>query len=174
MSGLARPICVALACLAALAGCGGGGDKGSSGTTSSAAATTPTTGTVAKAPASAAGLAKPFYPSCGVKRFGKPTASPLVNNGAQYWQVDYKVPPTAPRVTGLTSVVTIVEQAPTGPRGKVNGGHEIVVAGRAVSLSPRTTKSPSNVAQWKTKAAKYLMLADGTTATLRQIISCLP
>ena len=172
MSGLARPTHMALACLVALAGCGGGGDDGAAPATSSSTGSSSTA--AAKAPASAAGLAKPLYPSCGVGRFGKPSASPDVADGAQYWQVDYKVPPTAPRVVGATTVVTIVEQQPAQPRGKIGGGHEIVVAGHKVSLSPRTTKSPSNVAQWKTKAAKYLMLADGTTAALKKIIACLP
>jgi hypothetical protein len=172
---LARLHVSTLATVALVSGGCGGSDDSSTPPRQPTTTASATTTTTAAAPAGAAGLAKPVYPRCGVKRFTKPVTAPLVaDGGAQYWRILYQVPVTAPRVADLPSQLTIVEQAPNGRRGSLQGGREIVVAGHKVSLRPATKKTPSNVAQWKTSKAKYILLADGSIAQLRRVIACFP
>jgi hypothetical protein len=121
------------------------------------------------------GLPKPVFPRCGVGRFNKPVTVPLVSdNGAQYWRVLYQVPVTAPKVNGVPTQLTLVEQSAKNLRGKLDGGKEVEVAGRKVSLRPAQPETPSNVAQWKTGKAKYILLADGNIAEMRKVIACFP
>jgi hypothetical protein len=159
------------AAVATIAGCGG-----SEASTPRAPVTSTSAGTAhVKAPAHAPGLAKPIYLRCGVGRFKKPSATPLVApGGAQYWRIVYLTPVTAPNIRGLPRNVTIVEQAPAGARGALQGGHDVAIAGRTVSLRPGNTKTPANVAQWKTHKARYILLADGSLAQLRRLIPCFP
>ena len=161
------------ATLVAIAGCGG--SDSSDKTTSSAAKTTSSTSTAAKAPASAAGLEKPLFATCGVKRFQKPQKAPLVGaGGAQYWRVVYLLPATAPTIEGQPSNLTLVEQTPAGPRRKLDGGHDEVIGKITVSLRPGNSKTPANVAQWTTPKARYVLIADGGLPALRKLIPCFP
>jgi hypothetical protein len=161
-----------LAGLLAFAGCGGGSDetKAPAATTTAAATTTP----AAAPPKRNPNLAKAIYPRCGVSRFSKPHASPMVADTAQYWRIVYQTPVTAPRVKGIPTQLTLVEQAPVGPRGSLNGAREVVVAGHKVSLRRARPKTPSNVARWQTSQARYTLLQDGSLAAVKRIIACLP
>src|SRR4051794_4077157 len=151
---LARLHAVTLLVLAlAGGGCGGSSSK----TTVESASTATTAKNQPPPPKHVSGLAKPIFARCEVKRFNKPVTVPLVaSNGTQYWRVLYQIPVTAPRVGDLPTQLTIVEESPSYPRGTLTGGHDVTIAGRNVNLRPGQAKTPANVAQWKTKTAKYI------------------
>jgi hypothetical protein len=163
-----------LAVLALAAGCGSGDDEPAPEPASTSPAETTTATTTSKKPAKA-GLAKPVYPTCGVRRFNEPVEVPLVaEGGGQYWRLVYQLPASAPRIEGQATQLTLVEQPPTVEGIGVEGGRDVVIAGKKVSLRRARPDTPSNVAQWRTKRARYSLLADGSIAELRRMIRCLP
>ena len=171
---LRADIALLLACIA-VAGCGGEDEKAASPVKQAAAAPEASASEAAAVPAKKAlGLPKPIYATCGVDRFEKPAAEPLLGGAAQYWRVIYQVPVTAPRVKDRASLLTIVEQAPSGKRGGLEGAREIVVGGHKVSLREGNAETPAHVARWKTEKARYTLLADGSLGELRRIIGCFP
>lgn len=157
----------------AVSACGGGSEP-SSGSADDGLPST-TTGPAAAPPAKAPGLANAIRPACGVGTLKKPHVdAQLGDNGGQYWRLVYESPVTAPRIKGAITILTIVEQDPALPRGSLDGGHDVKVAGRSVSLRQGTKKTPSNVAQWKTRKARYIVLADGSLQSLERLIRCFP
>jgi hypothetical protein len=158
--------------VAGVAGCGS--DDGGTEPAASAASPQPATTQEAPPPDSSTVLAEPLLPRCGVDKLGKPQTEPKLNDGRTGWQIVYQNASSAPRVPGQPSVVTIVEQPPAGPRGSLQGGRDVTVAGHKVSFRDATSETPSNVAQWKTRKARYVVLADGAPGALERIIGCLP
>jgi hypothetical protein len=166
-------VALVLASAAALTACGGS-DSGDTKATTTAAAANTKTAKSAPAPAKAAGLGKPIYPRCAISRFGDPQVTPITDSGPMYWRITYQLPASAPRVAGIPIQLTLIEQAPEGSRGKLNGAREVVVAGHSVSLRRARPKTPSNVARWKTAKARYTLLQDGEISNVRRVIACLP
>jgi hypothetical protein len=71
--------------------------------------------------------------------------------------------------------VTILEQSPALPPGALKGARTIVVAGRRARLRAPHAGSSVFVATWRTAAARYLMLANGSRPdVLEEFIGCLP
>lgn len=118
-------------------------------------------------------LAKPVFPRCGVKGFGRPVVTRL---GASGWRLLYRFAPGAHHIPlpGQTLTLTIVERSADGPAGRVPEARSTRIAGHAVSFRDGNPGSP-HMAAWKTRAAVYLAVADGrSTRTLKQVVSCLP
>jgi hypothetical protein len=167
---ISRPLVAVptLIALALMSGCGSGGSTH----TSPPGTAIPTT------PSTTAALARPLYARCGTRRFAAPVAQRTSRPGAkiQTWRVTYLYPPVAPVVhPGQTTNVLILERPPSGPRGNIRGGHDIVIAGRNVSLLKTRGGAATYAAQWKTRAAHYVMLVNGSsTATLARLVACLP
>jgi hypothetical protein len=151
----------------AVAGCGNSGEKKASGGNGSG-----------KTPRrSGPSLSRPVYPRCAFPTFAKPTASPTTAfGGSKAWQLSYRPQPlsrTPP--PEQTSNVLIVEQSPVLPPPSVTRGHATVVAGRRVSLRAPDATSDGFVAAWRTRRARYVVLANGKRpATLKRFIACLP
>lgn len=152
---------------ALLAGCGGGSGSGAKPSSSHTTSTAPA--------AHVTGLAKPVYPRCGVERFAKPQTAPLHGNTVgQYWQVSYILPSKAPQIKGAMSLITLLEQSPELKAGAVQGGQKLVFGGQTVSFRKAGGKTPQNVVQWRTAAARYIMIVDGPLAAIKRLVSCLP
>jgi hypothetical protein len=159
-----RALALLLASTLLLAACGGSHSKATGGSGS---------GQRVAGASAPAFLAKPLYARCGTSTFVPPTTSGTARDG---WQVVYAFPAISPRPPrpGQTTRITIVESSASGRRGQIRGGREIVVAGRSVSFLDRTARA-GYVAQWKTKTAHYIALADGRSAQpFERVIACLP
>jgi hypothetical protein len=142
----------AASCAALAAGCGGG-----------------------KTSSQAAAPSQPIAPTCGIDNFAAPHIGPAAGTGGG-WELDYQYPPKAPRppAPGETTVLAITEKAPIAGRKRVQGGHDVVVAGRQVSLL-KANGGRAYVAEWTTKRARYIGLATGSKPdTLERVIGCLP
>jgi hypothetical protein len=149
--------------LAVLVGCGG------SGTNDARTATTAKTSA-----AKSKGLATALRPRCGVGRFGRRRINPVVKDGKKSWQLSFVLAPTAPKIEGQTTTMTVLESEP-GPVETVVGAHFVTVAGRRVSLRKKSPQIPNHIAEWRTDKAHYVALADGdTTEALYDLIRCLP
>jgi hypothetical protein len=153
--------------LLAFAGCGGDGEgEGSHAKTAGGRATT------TPAPA----LSSPIRPRCKFRAFRHPTVQRTIGPGGGHgWQVSY-LPPALSRVRpGQTTNVLIVEQSPALPASGVEGGQTIIVAGRRVSFRTPAAKTGTFLAEFKTKRARYTVLANGDRpTTLKKFIACLP
>jgi len=158
----ARLLLLTTAALASLVGCG---DKGPQ---------TPASPTTAKTVVKSMGLPKPLKPRCGVGRFATQTIRPVNDGGKKSWQFSFILAPTAPKINGQTTTLTVLETAPHRIQ-KVVGARFVNVAGRRVSLRKKTPQIPNHIAEWKTPNAHYVALADGdTTEALVGLIRCLP
>ncbi len=156
MSGMGRiSTSTALVAVCAAAGCGGGGNS--------------STG-------SGASLSHPLYPRCTFPTFRNPVTTPVIGpGGGRAWQVAYLPPPQAPVQAAQTNNVLIIEQSPKLPQIGVKRGHTIVVAGRRVSFRSPEPRAREFVAQWNTKTARYVVIANGSSpTTIERFIACLP
>lgn len=80
----------------------------------------------------------------------------------------------APKDPDATTSITFLQTAPSTPRGAAQGGREVEIAGRKVSLSG-TGGRQAYIAIWKTDKARYLALANGNNReTLDRFIACMP
>lgn len=132
-------------------------------------------GTTAEEPAAARGddraLPRALFPRCGVDTFATPTVTRSPHGG---WRVVYSYPTRAPRrpAKGQTSVLSLAERPPESTRLRYANARTIRVRGRRVDL---TGGQGSWVAQWVTKRARYVAIANGeSTAVLRKVIACTP
>jgi hypothetical protein len=124
---------------------------------------------------SAAKLAKPIPPTCGVDNFRAPTITPAPGRPGG-WELVYQFPAKPPRAPrpGETTVVDVLEEPPVTYRPHLKGGHEETVAGRQVSVVPGAGFKSSVVA-WTTHTARYIIIANGNKPTTWQrILGCLP
>lgn len=156
-----RIYCTAgLATLTLLAGCGGDDGK------------------QAASKRSNVNLDRPVYPRCGVEGFPKPRVESKTSpdRNARFWSLSYLLtapkpgyPPTAPRT------LLIVEFSSALPRHKLPGIPEVRIAGRLVSFHTPDKKLPTYSAQWKTRRARYAVIADGSdTKRVKRLIACMP
>jgi hypothetical protein len=121
-------------------------------------------------------LAKAIPPSCGVDRFTPARTGPAPGRTGG-WELIYQFPANPPRPPqpGETTVVDLVEEPPVSGHPRLKGGHDVTVAGRTVSLVPGAGVRRATVAQWTTRAARYIIIANGSsTDTLNRIVGCLP
>jgi hypothetical protein len=151
-----------------IGGCGGG--------SSNAGKTVSPTTTTTKPKVSGPSLARAVYPTCKFAGFAPPQLKRITGpSGGLAWQFDYLLPRGVPYRRGVTSNVLIVEQSPMLPDVGAAGGHPVVVAGRRVSLRFLPRPGGLFLAVWRTKSARYEVLASGDrTTTLRRFIACLP
>lgn len=181
-----------IACVAIAAGCGGdsggGGDatREREATAPKKAAAPAKPATPARKPGKLRGLRRPLYPRCGTAGLRRQVGR-LPAKGQRIWQLTYQAPGGRPISPRQTTLVLVIQQAPSVKRTPLSGSQTVEVAGRRVSLRgpkapappvgalPRPAPGGSWIAVWRTKRAYYTAIANGTTSTrLKRLISCLP